>query len=96
MAQCCASALNDLLLLLFEGGCYVQAGISQATEHLLHGESPALHCVSGLPTEDDLPTNVGARITRRRTNAGEPTVTKVARLAPITVSISFYTCRCQA
>ena len=45
-------------------------------------------CLSGLPAETDLPTNVGVRITRRGANAGEATVTKVVFLhSPLALTV---------
>ncbi len=58
------------------------AGTSQESEQLPNGTTPAQPCLSGLPTESDLPTNLGVRITRHRPNAGEATVTKVVPLNP--------------
>ncbi|CAL5230062.1 g13513 [Coccomyxa viridis] len=57
-------------------------GTSQGSEQLPNGATPAQPCLSGLPTESDLPTNLGIRVTRRRGNAGEATVTKGMRQPP--------------
>lgn len=59
----------------------LSAGTSQGSEQLPNGATPAQPCLSGLPTESDLPTNLGIRVTRRRGNAGEATVTKVVPLS---------------
>ena len=53
----------------------MSAGTSQVSEETPDGGTH--RSLSGLNTEAEVPTNVGARITRRRANAGEPTVTKV-------------------
>ena len=62
------------------------SGPSQASDPLLEKETPASSCPSGLPTDSNLPTNVGMRIRRRRANAGEPTVTKVSSNSGTTIS----------
>ena len=90
---CAYVSLPDIAEMACSASGIDPTGPSQASDPLLEKGTPASSCPSGLPTDSNLPTNVGMRISRRRAVTGEPTVTKVSSGTSTIINQNLYLLR---